>query len=61
MRCTDRFGLDRCELEAGHAGFHRHGEHSWGFEDTRIPEWRRRAEADFRARGFVASKALDPA
>lgn len=58
-RCNATFQV-RCELPSGHDGLHRNGEHTWVFTDTR-PEWRRRADAAWAARGWVAAKATDPA
>lgn len=62
-RCHDTLRGERCELDQGHEpnDIHRRGPVSWGSRNIPLPAWRVKAEADFRARGFVASKALDPA
>ena len=58
-KCSDEFRGARCELPADHeADLHRRGSLTWMFTDT-LPEWRRRATADYRARGFVAVKETE--
>lgn len=57
-RCLDTMRGDRCALPLGHEGAHRLGDHTWRFEDTTVPEWRRRADAAVRARGLVAAKEI---
>lgn len=59
-RCLDTLRGDRCALDLGHDGPHRNGDHTWRFQDTSIPEWRRRADEAVRARGLVAAKEVAP-